>query len=358
LFNLATHPSLGKIILKEQKRIIAGLDLMGFDRINKFSDPGDIDVRHSGWFMSKVDTTRNVFFEATLLRHFNNVGKSIETTITTGRIYDASVILRAGEKITEKRLKNLNRIGLSDDMIKRIGTMIDETPDTKVDKDIIFLNHEKWTDRGAVRALKRALMTDAEETIITPTAGDLHSYFRHPLGAVLLKYKTFLSKAHDDIFLATFDRNELDAYMSMVAMTGMGAIIYGLVQNSNDEEISNDPKVITMEALERSGIFSIPIEISNILSKGLGQEYSINSLIGIEQDSSRNRGRAKADVVLGPVVGTINKVLGLPYDLTHDETIASTHRKRKMIPGQNLFYLKSIFDKAEESYNKVNGIHK
>jgi hypothetical protein len=108
------------------------------------------------------------------------------------------------------------------------------------------------------------------------------------------------------------------------------------------------------EGVDRSGLASWIFDALNTQEKLLGG-LGINTAIG--SPSARYMSRNAIGALLGPTFGLGEDAAKLLANLGQGKWSATdTHRIRKLLPMQNLFYLRWLFDQAEKGVNETFGV--
>ena len=127
---------------------------------------------------------------------------------------------------------------------------------------------------------------------------------------------------------------------------------YSFKQWDAGREISDDPRVLITEGIDRSGSLGMLMEINNTIEKISNNNFGLRPLIGASQPSSRFASRSQLEGLLGPTFGSFGettlKVLSAGTQ-DRDWTDSYTRTLRRLLPYQNLMILRQGFDKIEES---------
>ena len=106
-------------------------------------------------------------------------------------------------------------------------------------------------------------------------------------------------------------------------------------------EISTDPGTVMLEAVDHSGLFGFLWEAPQMLDRSLGGSLFGSSL-------SRYRTRPRLGALLGPSFGTGERLFSIGIAAAKGEADEATvHAARRLIPYNNLFYLRWLFDQLE-----------
>ena len=101
--------------------------------------------------------------------------------------------------------------------------------------------------------------------------------------------------------------------------------------------------------MSRSGALGWIEEVNAIGSKWTGGTTDIYRAIGAEAQGSRYQSREKLGILLGPTANKLEGVVRATANaINGDWGPADTRRVRRLVAGQNLFYLRRLFDQIGE----------
>ena len=141
----------------------------------------------------------------------------------------------------------------------------------------------------------------------------------------------------------------------LLALTSIGMMSYAFKQWDAGRPISDDPAVLVMEGIDRSGALGILMEINNTVEKTSGNTFGLRPLVGAAQPASRYASRSQIEALAGPTFGSLlSTTLQVANALSDSQewTEADTRAVRRLIPYQNLTILRQGFDKIEQLINQ------
>lgn len=303
-----------------------------------------------------INRIGNEFARLTFLDRWTDAMKGWASQIVSTRIVQTSRKVASGglDALTRSERMRLGRAGIDEAMARRIaaqaqGEGVDEIPGGLG----AIANTAAWTDAGAVRAFRDALFSDVEKTIITPGAGDAPLWMSGELAKMATQYKRFGIAAVQKASLAGLQRRDqetLSGVVALLAMGGLGAALRDIARDGKVEERS--PNQWAVEMVDRSGLIMPLVELDTMLNRAAHTPSIVQALAG--EEPSRFAGRNKLDIFLGPTAGTIEDaglLSGASFArvLEGEEfTTSDLHRARRLLPGQNLFWLRGVLSKIEE----------
>jgi hypothetical protein len=109
-----------------------------------------------------------------------------------------------------------------------------------------------------------------------------------------------------------------------------------------------------MEGIDRSGALGMLMEVNNTLEKISGNHYGLRPLVGINAPASRYAARSALDSAIGPTFGLAGDVIKAASAVTGERewTDADTRAFRRLLPGQNLSFLRQGLDRIEEEIGR------
>lgn len=244
--------------------------------------------------------------------------------------------------ITAKERTRLAQFGIGEADAKRIAAMFAKHGE-KMD-GVYWANTAKWEDRKAVTAYRAALVKDVDRAIVTP-GQDKPLWMSTPLGKVVGQFRSYALASTQRAMLAGLQERDLAQLNGLMLATGLGMVAYWL--RTPGDRISDNPAVWVKEGIDRAGVTGWFFDANNISEKLTRNNVGLSSVLG-QEASSRYASRNAVDSLLGPTFGLTKDAIDLVGAAASGEwTDADTSRARRMIPLQNLFYVRKLFDQLE-----------
>jgi hypothetical protein len=219
------------------------------------------------------------------------------------------------------------------------------------DGAIWWANTEAWTDRQAIEGMRAALVRDIDRVIVTP-GQDKPLWMSTPLGKVIGQFRSFNIASMQRTVIAGLQQRDAATLNGALLMLALGALSYKLKMETAGYEVSDDPAVWAAEAFDRSGLAGWIMDANNIAEKTALRPATIAGLTGVP--ASRYASRNVFGALFGPTADLLGDVV--PLGTTGEWSASDTHVIRKLIPMQNLFYLRQLFDKVEAGANEAFGV--
>jgi hypothetical protein len=274
------------------------------------------------------------------IRLLTDMQKAISAVMTQNRI------LKGVEKfsaVAEKERAYLAYLGIDESMAGRIAKQFAEHGET-VDK-VRVANQERWTDEVAARYYRAAISKDVDSIITTKGVADTPLFANTPTGRAMLQFQSFALASHQRVLLRGLQEGQARFVGGLVAMStiGMMATWFKAVSGNRVEkleDISKNPGWWISEGIDRSGVFSVPIQLANMFEKATNFNPIKTPMKAFDEGSAisqKLQNRNAIGTFLGPSYGLGQDVLtigGLPRKLSagEDLTQGDKNAMERMLP--------------------------
>lgn len=299
------------------------------------------------------------FFAVNLLAPFTDWAKTISANVASAEILRATEAASKG-KATARQIAMLNESGIDLQMAGRIWSQFDPAGEVRAGKVIDGVNLPNtadWKDGQARLAFEGAVARDVEIAVVTP-GQEKPLWMSHPVFSLLGQFKTFTAAATERILIANLQRRDAQVLQGLLVSLGLGMISYKINSLLGGQPTSDRPQDWFKEAISRGGLLGWFEEGNALASKATRGGLDVYRLIGADKPLSRFASRSAADQLLGPTAGKIESImkgagaLATPSDWTEGDTKAI----RRLLPFQNLFFLRGLLNQAEAGFNNAFGI--
>jgi DNA-binding phage protein len=253
--------------------------------------------------------------------------------------------------------------GKYDKRLARLG--IDEQSATDMYKQVVkhgkktegvwLTNAKNWDRPDLERMWGAAVRKESDRVIVIP-GQEKPLFMSREMGKTVGQFRSFILSATQRVFIAGLQNQDHNALGGFASLVGMGMFTYNLKQKIARREVSDDPAVWIMEGIDRSGVVGIIGEVTNTMEKLSGNSLGLRPLLGIDAPASKQVSRSVQESALGPTFGSLLST-GISASnalISKDEmTEADIRTLRRLIPLQNLFYLRGQFDKAQEAISDL-----
>lgn len=290
----------------------------------------------------------NRFSRITGMASWNSALKTLAVALEQ----DAIVRAARGGRLTKFQRGQLANSGIDDRMLERIS---DELKTHAEDTEGLFrANAQKWKDQEAATAYEGALLKNAETLVLTKGAGDVPLFMHKDVGKTLLQFKSFGMAAVNRLLIpmaqgvAHGDLNTINGAFMMMAL---GALANAARDTASGYKPSTDPGRIAIEAFDRAGFTTFLAEPFDILSGTMGGPR-------FGRFTSQN----VVETIAGPTFGTgedirktIQGMMTEQGEFDPQAKAADIYRFRKLLPYQNLFFLRRLVNAMEGEFSEAIG---
>jgi hypothetical protein len=325
-----------KLMAREARLAGVGLDMVLDNRTLQLTDIFDDYGRLSRFErgMSWMTTRMGL---ANLMTPWNASLKQFSAIIAQSRMLKA--IIDPASR-TRPESEWLAMLGIDDEMAGRIAKQFARHGETQVG-GVMWANTDAWANREAAEAFRAALLKSVESTIVTPGAGDRPLWMSTNLGSLLGQFRAFSFAATQQVALAGLQQRDAAMLNGLLLSIGLGMLSYAL--KVDQEKRSDDPGRWILEGVDRAGVLGILSDATQIGTR----------MAGLDLGGSRYAGREDWEVFGGPSVGLL-KDAGMTIVAAGQAALAGDgfseseiSAARRLVPFQNLFYLRRLFDAAE-----------
>ncbi|OBZ96736.1 hypothetical protein ADU59_03060 [Pararhizobium polonicum] len=347
LFGSKEMKDLSKASKQELRSLAIGVDTILQSRNAAISDIFDMYAPTSRTDRI-LDKANNAYFIANLLSPWTDAMQRISGTTAMdqfSRAIEATVVGKA----KPAQIRKLAEAGIDSTMAGRIWKDLSSDTGSNVIDGVRLSNSGTWKDSGARDAWEGAIARDVDMMVISPGQEKSLLPSRNPAAALLLQYKTFVMAASERILfrgLQARDAQVAQGFVAAVVLGMVGEYAYSLASGRDTPKTLPD---WIKAGMSRSGVLGWIEEANAIGSKWTGGTTDMYRAIGAEAQGSRYQSREKLGILLGPTANKLEGVLRAGANgLNGDWGEADTRRMRRLVAGQNLFYLRRLLDQIGE----------
>jgi len=342
-----------KLAKKDVKLAGQGLDMITNDRVASFADVAD-QYGHGTRVERGIDRGARLYSFATLMAPWNTVVKQFSGIITQTRALQAVEDWAKG-KASVKDKTFLASNGIDANMADRITAEFQKHGGR--DGSIAWANTAEWTDKQAVQALRSLVNREVDNIIVTPGVADKPLWASTQTGQVIAQFQSFAMASVQRTMVAGLQQRDMAVLNGVMLAMGLGMMQYWIKSQLNGQEPSDNPAVWASEAFDNAGLGGWLMNVNHSLEKITGDRIGLSALTG--QPARRYINVNKLGAIFGPSVGKVSDLIDIFDAMSGGGMTQSDVKKiRRMLPLQNLFYLRSLFDAMEKGVNETFGIQK
>jgi hypothetical protein len=339
-----------RLSAEEVKLAGTALDMVNNDRTLALA--GLDDVWHGrSKFERGLQAMQDNYKFVSLMAPWNAAMKQIAGVIAQTRSLRWFERLAAGDNIPAEEITRLARYGIDTDMAGRIWQQIKQHGKKK--SGIWWANTSAWADKEAVLRYRAAINREVDGVIVSPGL-DRPLWMSTELGSVVGQFKSFGMAATQRMLISGMQERNMNQLNGMLISVVLGMGVFAAKAKQEEIDNANAAKWI-FEGVDRSGITAWLMDAHNILESVTG--YGINAAMG-QQQAQRYASRGAVSAVLGPTFGLVaEEIIPTVGSISRGEADKYTiHNMRQMMPYQNLYYLKSLFDAFESGAASAIGV--
>lgn len=244
--------------------------------------------------------------------------------------------------------KRLSRLGIDDANATAIGGQLKKYAE-KVN-GVWLSNARNWDNPDLEQIWGAALRKESDRVIVIP-GQEKPLFMSTPMGKTIMQFRSFMFASTQRMTIAAVQGQDHNALGGVLMLTTLGMMSYAFKQKDAGREITDDPIALLIEGIDRSGALGAIMEINNTMEKVSSNNFGLRPLLGVDLPAARFASRSIADGVMGPTfgssIGLVARVAnaGLGED---DWTESDTRALRRLLPGQNLTFIRNGLDRVEK----------
>lgn len=278
--------------------------------------------------------------------------KTLSSMTLNMKMLDSIDLAVNGIKTDKKRLEAidfLNSLGIGQDMQRRMWDEMQNGGGEKIN-GVWVPQTSRWTDKEAIKTYRAALYSEGAASIITPGV-ELPKVVNATLpGRLFFNLKSFALASTSKTLMAGLQQRDMAVLNGVFMSLALGALSFYLkaviAGGAAEERMRNATwQQWADEALNASGILG---------ALSIGQQISGN-IPGLRNVTSFSGGTAARSSASGLVEDVAGPSADLAFTLASimtgldKPTRAQVHRVRQLLPAQNLFFLRRLFDQLENA---------
>jgi hypothetical protein len=335
---LATNISALKLSTAQARRMGIGLDMVLNTRGIALGDIGEYSTHAEQAALRRMS---DVFSVATLQSPWNTIMKSWSSVMSQDDVIKAAQKISRGEQLSKFQTARMASLGFDNSLLERIAKQAETHGDNS--SGLRMGNSDRWDDKEAGRLFEAGIIREVDNAVMTPGAGDLPLVYSTEWGKAILQFKSFsyASVRRLQIPVAQgFAAGDIKTMLGASMSFGIGAMVYALKQLTAEQPIETNPRRFALEMVDKSGMLAWSGDIL----------YPSLWMLGSD-DFSRWSDRQPVETLAGPVAGTIADTYASRWPakaIQGELSPKDIHKMRRLLPGQNIFYLRRGVNQLEE----------
>lgn len=346
----------GSKMAKEELRLIG----LGLDDVNSGRSPMlegiDASNRKGQTFVENaVHGLARGFSKVSLMTQWNNQLKTLAGMSVQARMMKAFEGTWA--TLSTKNRNKLARSGIGENEFELIKRNLEGNIE-KRSSGILLPNTNRWNQPDADHArdlFRGAIRRDVDIMIVTP-GQELPVWMSTEAGKFFTQFKSFGVSSTSRTMLTALQDKDMNTVMGMMVSVSLGMMSYVLKTKAAGRELDLSEDNLVKEGIDRSGLLGVLPELNGFLETmnvGLGRVTGGKAL-------SRFESRNTLGQLAGPSSGLLQDVGQTIVSLTADGVLkkSDTAAMKRLLPYQNLFYIRPLLEQAKQGIDSSLGIRK
>jgi len=339
LLPLARNINSFKVSSAEAKRYGVGVDALMGGRSQIISDVADYTQPNTA-FERGIQYATDNFGRVNLMDYWTTGVKQLHAVTMQNSVIDG--LLKG------KVDKRLARLGIDDGNAQAMAAELKKHA-TKVD-GVWLSNARNWDSPELERLWGAAIRKESDRVIVVP-GQEKPLFMSTELGKTIFQFRSFMFASTQRMTIAALQSQDHNALAGVLMLTSLGMMSYSFKQWDAKREIAEDPVELVIEGIDRSGALGGIMEINNTLEKLSSNNFGMRPLLGVDIPAARFASRSMSENLLGPTFGSFLDTslrvanAGLAEDGWNE---SDTRALRRLIPYQNLTFIRQAFDRIEE----------
>jgi hypothetical protein len=293
------------------------------------------------------------FGVASLMAPWNAAAKQFTGVITQNRMMKSIKALAAGKEIAAKETEYLAANFIDKSMAKKIAAQFEEFGEAT--DSVLIPNARNWKDIEAAEAFRAAIRKQVDQIIVTP-GQDKPLWMSKSGWRLMGQFRSFSVASMQRTMLAGLQQRDAAVLNGVALAVTLGAMSYVTKSKLGKYETDTSVSRLIREGVDRSGVLAWLVDANQVTEKLSRGRIGINAIMG-GPPLSRYASRSALEAVFGPSYGMAGNMVQVAGNaLAGDWQSSDTHTVRRMMPYNNLFYLNTLFDEAENGINGALGV--
>lgn len=356
----ALNPEFRKITLNEARIMGVAMESINNQRINALR--GNVDeMLAQNWLERRMENTSRLFARGTGINIWNDTFKHISNTLVQDFIGRSSRAIRDGTA-TKRQINEMARLGFSREAMEKIAAQIDEFGE-EFDGTIVPMT-ANWSDKQMATLMQTISANEVDNIIVTPTLAEMPQLLGSPVAKLLLQFKSFAISAHSKILAqgaGRLSRGDMHMLEYFVVTMGLGLATLHIKSILSGKKIPENEWDLAYEVIDQTGMLGWINEPVQFVAKGTQGDLALSRIWNDEaQELTKYQYRNLSDWA-GPTAGLATDAKSaadavrayMKGELADERDVRAI---RRMIPFQNVWYLRWLFnileDKAVEEFSE------
>ena len=336
---LATNINAFKLSTEEAGRFGIAMDSLLNNRGNIAGDIADYTQRNTAFERGLQSATDN-FGKINVLNTWTASMKQLNAVVMQTSVFDD-----LANGVFDKRL---SRLGITEDNAKQM--FIQAKKHGGKNNGVWLTGAKNWDDPELERMWGAALRKEVNRVIMVP-GQEKPLFLSTEMGKTWGQFRSFTFSSQQRMLIASLQNQDHNTIGGLLGLITLGIFTAHIKDAFVNRETTTDPIGLILEGIDRSGALGLVMEANNTIEKVSSNKFGLRPVTGVTEQSGRFFARSIPESLLGPTYGSlINTSTQVANSLsTGDITESDCRAARRLIPYQNLFYVKHGFDAIQEA---------
>lgn len=208
-------------------------------------------------------------------------------------------------------------------------------------------NTAEW-DPSVRQLYSQAITREVNNSIITPGIDKPLWMDQSIMGRILGQFRSFSLASTSRTMISGMQQRDaavINGVLASLAFGALGYYVYGMAAGGETREkmLKASPAQWADEAIQRSGLLGVFGEVQRI-AENIPATQPYATFSGVR--STRRGGDNLVEAIAGPSLGAVSTAADVVNSI-HDPTEHTVHQARTLVPFQNVFWLRQLFDLME-----------
>lgn len=333
----------------------AALDVVLHSRSSQLFDVGDYVVRGSK-FEKALEFGSSKIGVVALFDYWTAGMKQIAGSVANARLMDSLAVVAGGEQASARELAEATQFLAENGVDPTLASMLWRESQKPGGSELVdgqwWPNTEGWS-RDARMAYNSAILRNVNNTIITPSVDAPLFMDRNPTRRLFFQFKSFAMASTTRTVMAGLQQRDMAFAVGSMFSLALGAFSYytyanivgGKILEEMQADIAKgDYSRFADEAINRSGLLGFGADLQSLAASIPGlNDYATFS----GSRSTRQNAGNISELLLGPTFGDLLNTGASIATGAVSPTQGTLHQLRTLMPLQNHFLFRRIFDAIE-----------
>lgn len=296
-----------------------------------------------------ADVVSKGVFKASMINAWSDYTDITASTLFSRRAIEAGEKLAKGKKVSNDRLVEFASYGLSPEDLKGIHENYTKYGDLSDFNK--YMNIEDWADKELAKRYEGARSDAVGTMLVKRTAASIPQILQDTeVGRMAAQYQNWTISASTDLGLRSAQQISQGDVRGLTQIVGqvLSSVPIVLLKAAMRGVVIESTFDLLLKAIDEGGVMGIYGTIMDKTNEMTG--HKLSTLIGETPPKGFNQKKSSGEILLGPSGRKIDDIMDILADTFTGDVNRKTIRKaRSLLPAQNIFVTKKLFDEGQEA---------